>query len=277
MPVLKSPQDSEDDEPRLSILADIEKSATARLDQYVDISTKLTEPLLQSGVLTGIVEANKTAMDAMEKFSSIVTIPDVTASVRAINDLAASPVFTHATEALEATRYINDQITTINTDFIERLPDLSRIAQVITEPMERLQETASVLSRVHDFDTSISAITEAYDAVSVQPWMPQTDDYIIRRPQHLQITSAIAVLQERLDNFSDEISEKVEVKFQEQIDILIEKSIIPAGIKKAECRCSKCDKLLFKVEDMSHFMKGTLKCNCGETLQIPRDLKIVPL
>lgn len=283
MPVLKPPQD---DETRLSILADIEKSATIRLNQYVDISAKVTEPLIASGALTGLTEIGKTAIEAMNKFerltitqpqSGVLGITDITTSVRAINDLAASPVFTYATEALAQTRRINDQINVVNTHFIKNLPELSKFAEAVTVPMERLNKTATVLNQVHNFGLSIKGL-EAFP-ITTEHWMGKTYDIeplTVRQPQ-IQVTAAIAVLKERVDNLADEISEKVEIKFQEQFDILIEKSIIPAGIKQANCHCPKCDRLLFKVEDMSHFMRGSHKCGCGETLQIPRDLKIVPL
>jgi hypothetical protein len=282
-----TPQKGKDNEKRLSILSDIEKSATIRLEQYADISAKVTEPLIQSGVLTGLTKIGQSTAEAMAKLGdvtiptkSILGITDATSSVRAIQDLATSPVFTQAAEALAETRRINEQITSIKTDFIDRMPDLTKFAeamQSVTEPIVRLQETASVLNRVHNFDVSIMAVTEAYDAVSTKPWITEREDYITYRPPQSQIVAAVSVLSERVDNLADEISEKVEQKFEEKIDILIQKRIIPVGIKQANCYCPKCDKLLFKVEDMSHFMRGSHKCVCGETLQIPRDLKIVPL
>ena len=288
MPKSKPPQDTNDDERRVSILDDIEKSATVHLNQINDISVKLTEPLIQNGALTAMTEAGTSAMKAIERFGGLVAQPqngvlgisDISASVKAINDLATSPVFTYATEALAETRRINEQITSIRTDFIERMPDLTKFTeamQSVTEPIVRLQETARVLNKVHNFDLSIKAI-EAFP-VTTKHWMGEAyevEPYITRPPQ-IQITAAIAVLKERVDNLADEISEKVELKFQEQIDILIEKSIIPVGIKQANCHCIHCDRLVFKVEDMSHFMVASHKCQCGETLQIPRDLKIVPL
>ena len=77
-----------------------------------------------------------------------------------------------------------------------------------------------------------------------------------------------------MEVLATDLISQIDRKFEERFDKFIENGKIPAGIKNASCYCSKCGKLLFKVTDISHFMTGTIKCNCGETLQIPRDLKI---
>lgn len=254
MPVLKKPK-KDDKELRLSILADIEKSTVVRLNQYADISAKLAEPLTKSGILGVVTDFQK--------------------STQVLTDLATSPAFTRATEALVTTKHISDSLITLTAPAMKSMQALS---SVVVKPMEHLIDTVSILNRNHQFDLSIKAITETADIFSSKPLMARTFEVepITYRPPQTQITAIVAVLKERFDNFADEITEKVDQKFQERFDILIEQGIIPAGIKKANCHCPKCDRLLFKVMDMSHFMIGTLKCECRETLQIPRDLKIVP-
>ncbi len=253
----------------LSIVADARKSALAKMNELGGLA--IAQP--QSGIL-GTSDLAKLANISTKVFNPLANstfLKDIERTTSVINDFAKSAAFTRATEALTATQDVAHKLSTIALPAME---DMTRVAKIVAEPMERLSSSVVALNKIHNFDLSIQAITEVNDAISTKHWMEPTYEHIMVRPNPIQ--STVMVLKERVDNLADEISEKVEQKFQEQFDNFIEKGIIPAGIKKANCHCIHCDKLLFKVEDMSHFMRGTLKCSCNETLQIPRDLKIVP-
>jgi hypothetical protein len=282
MPVLKPSQDNEDDEQRLSILADIEKSATVRLKQYADISAKVTEPLIASGALDALTKVGKTTAEAMEKFGGLVVttkpqsgvlgITDITASVKAVNDLANSPVFTYARDALATTREISENLTAVTTPIVSRIADMNK---AIFEPMERLKETASVLTKVHNFDLSIKAI-EAFP-ITHEHWMGKTyeiEPVTLRPPQ---IMAEIIELKATVSNLAAEIVEEVKVEFREQIDKLAEKGIINSRIKNQILHCKFCDEIICKVKDLGAYIQGIQdqRCpKCHKTLKIPQDLKI---
>lgn len=89
-----------------------------------------------------------------------------------------------------------------------------------------------------------------------------------------QSPNAITVIRDGLKELAIRLEDKMGEIITSKLDKLIDLGIIPSDIKSAECYCKNCGRLLFKVVEMSHFMKGTLRCQCGRTVQIPQDLRI---
>jgi hypothetical protein len=242
---LKPPQQTDNEKkkpkPQLSILTDIEKSAKADMEWL----GKIVSAQPQSGVL-GIADFNKSA--------------------RIISDIITSPAFQRANEVLVETQKLSSAL-------VEPIARITEVGRVIIEPMQRIQESVVALNNQYRFDVSLKALSFLDSPALADPeasWARQVYSPTPYSPPK----SLAVVIRENMEVLATDLISQIDRKFEEQFDKFIEKGKIPAGIKNASCYCSKCGRLLFKVADISHFMTGTIKCNCGETLQIPRDLKI---
>ncbi|MEJ0021463.1 MAG: hypothetical protein WDN47_02640 [Candidatus Doudnabacteria bacterium] len=186
---------------------------------------------------------------------------DLNNSAKVLTDLAHSPVFIQAGKVVSSIQQLTTNFATLTEPTIR-----------LTEASDRVISSVVSLNKKYDFGLTV-------EQISLSPSFSPSPSYSPSPSPSpaFEVRSAVMALKERFDNLADDISLKVEERFKKQVDNYIKEGIISPRIKSANCVCSKCGNLIFKIEDMSHFMRGTHKCSkCSETLQIPKDLKIIP-
>ena len=271
-----------EDNPKLSVLEDIEKSAKDATERTVSLLTATKMPvgisptgqIDKSGRLTiGTPFDGRTVLTGMPLYGTVIA--DIERSARAFNELATSPAIIQAGKVVASIQQFSDKFTA----FMEPSIKLAEAAKVMVEPLDRLRSSVVSLNKKYDFDLSIEAIS-LYPSASPSPsYSPSPSP---SPSPAFEVKAAVMVLKERLDNLADEITFKVEGKIQEIFDKSQKKNIIQAESQEKLLYCKYCSTQLFRVRDFPAFIVGirTHKCtnkDCGRSLQIPADLKIKDL
>ena len=196
------------------------------------------------------------------------------------------PYFKAAQDALEKVRLIGVALNN-QPHLWESLRKAAEIERQLTEPMKKLAEPMRQLNehldKLKDIGTfSLSpALTEMVKNISKLPvaeMIPQNTREVEILPEITYTVPPIVTLKNqvsRLEAKLEDINEQFEQTFSEKFDKFIEKSKLPVGIKNANCHCPHCGHLIMKVDEMSYFMKATMKCGkCDKLLNVPADLVI---
>ena len=197
-----------------------------------------------------------------------------------VKDFEQSLVYQMSQEALEKTRAISEMLNA-NSSVARLMEEMSAThkamiepMQILAEPFQRLNEQLEQIKNISDISIPVSLVQSIADLPTLQ--MPGLLEGLYQEPTSFEIAippSPAVIIRKEISNLEAKLEVIVEQTVKSEFDKFIEKAKIPVGIKNANCHCSKCGRLLFKVADISHFMTGTIKCSCGETLQMPRDLR----
>lgn len=231
--------------------------------------------IIENSAKLGLEKYANTAAAIGKQFSDSVVLTDIQRTARALTEIATSPSILQATQVLHSTKALSDALATLTEPAIR----ISEATKAIAEPLDRLRSSVVSLNKKYDFDLSIEAI-DLYPSVSPSPsYSPSPSP---SPSPAFEVKAAVMALVERLDNLGDEITHKVEKKFQEQFDNFQKKSIIGSEAQEKLLYCKYCNTQLFKIRDFPAFILGirTHKCtnkDCGRALQIPADLKIKDL
>jgi len=187
------------------------------------------------------------------------------------NDFSTTPGIALAQDALRSTRELSDKLTSVTNQFNQQI-----YASGINETLTTFQKG---LDRLNDFIplTVPSSLNDVLNSAALAATTPFVHEPLMAAPTYmpwLQSPDTVSIIKEGLKELASRIEQKIEAAVTGTFDKLMEEGIIPSDLRDVNCYCVKCSSLLFKVMEMSHFIRGTIKCKCGETLQIPKDLKI---